>query len=446
MCKSGSTAPNATEVDAETCAGGATALAHTHEDVIGADTQTLSGMDFPKGDIYVIGKYAGGTTSDVYSLTAQFKLAPTGYQYQALSSVSSTSPLAVISSPAVAANDVWELYAVTNPDSFSVLADSAGDLSYSGTTARQLICYRVYDNSAMDWMSISNPSASCAGTRAALWFNNQVPAFSPPSTSLVVRVGSAMSALDLCALATDAEGDALTGIVASGSLPTGLSLGGTGNCTLSGTPTVEDEDGVAAVFRVTDITGATGDLNLTIYPIDTIAVPDCTHLSLSACESLLDNKYLTSNIAAAECDLGRNAGDVISQSPAPSSEADPFTTVDLTVVQHDTCGMDDQTSYIRYFGSATSDNEVLFTTASLGQYDACTLMSTTGSADIYVSLDGASYAIAPLSLQDMGATNTNPVLSTVTLRAYKFEGKFPFVKARQNGATGAAVSMVCWKL
>ena len=101
--------------------------------------------------------------------------------------------------------------------------------------------------------------------------------------------------------------------------------------------------------------------------------------------------------------------------------------------------------YTRYYGTGVNDNDVLVT-AEVSQYDACTIMSTTGAVDVFVSLDGTNYATSALSLQDMGATSTDPVLVTAANRVYGFVVKARGIRVLQNGATAANASMNCWKL
>jgi hypothetical protein len=103
-------------------------------------------------------------------------------------------------------------------------------------------------------------------------------------------------------------------------------------------------------------------------------------------------------------------------------------------------------NYTRYFGSGANDNDVLFTTGDLAKFDACVLMATTGTVDVYPSLDGTNYATSALSLEDKGATALDPVLQASALRVYGFVGKFAYVKVLQVGATAAAASLNCWKL
>lgn len=103
-----------------------------------------------------------------------------------------------------------------------------------------------------------------------------------------------------------------------------------------------------------------------------------------------------------------------------------------------------QSDYVIYSGSCTADNEILII-ASVAEYDACRIISSTGAVDIAVSLDGSNYTTAPLSLNDEGATDTSPVIVTVALRSYSFAARFARVKIQENGATDAAAAMLCWK-
>lgn len=100
---------------------------------------------------------------------------------------------------------------------------------------------------------------------------------------------------------------------------------------------------------------------------------------------------------------------------------------------------------VQYNGVAgVSDNDVLVTTGDVSRYNSFMLISTAGAMDVFVSVDGTNYATAALSLQDMGATTTNPVLVTVANRAYGFRGLFRKIKVLQNGVTGVtAPTLLC---
>lgn len=98
-------------------------------------------------------------------------------------------------------------------------------------------------------------------------------------------------------------------------------------------------------------------------------------------------------------------------------------------------------------GIGVSDNDVVVQTGDVLQYDTFMLQSTAGAVDVAVSMDGTNYSTAPLSLTDMGATSTNPVLLTVANRTYGFRGKFAKIQVSQNGATAATgVCLVCGKM
>ena len=105
--------------------------------------------------------------------------------------------------------------------------------------------------------------------------------------------------------------------------------------------------------------------------------------------------------------------------------------------------IDRQDNYVVYTGDCTDDNETLIV-ASVIDYEACFIFSTTGAVDVFVSLDGSNYTTAALSLRDLGATNTNPVLVTAAGRLYGFAAKFRRVRILENGATDAAASLLCF--
>lgn len=251
-----------------------------------------------------------------------------GYTYTTLSSLSGTGwPIDVnlLASPAIAVGDILKIPTTTSPGGFAVTQLADGNLSYPGDASRQSLGYSVYDVSVGGWMT-PDP--------ATLWFNDQAPVYPQAPLPLVYLTGVAISSLDLCALATDPENDTLTGAFTSGTLPTGLSLGGTGTCTLSGTPTVENESGAAMVFTVTDIAGATAALSVNIYPVTTVTMPSCvaTPTDLTTCAETMAAKWLNV-IQLQKCNRLRPANRVVSQSVTAGTEVAPFTDVTLTVAK-----------------------------------------------------------------------------------------------------------------
>ena len=90
-------------------------------------------------------------------------------------------------------------------------------------------------------------------------------------------------------------------------------------------------------------------------------------------------------------------------------------------------------------GSGTDDNDVVIEFNDIVDgADTFLLMSTSGAMDVFVSLDGTNYSTAALSLTDMGATTSDPVIVTVANRVYGFRGKYKAIRVLQNGATAVA--------
>lgn len=102
-------------------------------------------------------------------------------------------------------------------------------------------------------------------------------------------------------------------------------------------------------------------------------------------------------------------------------------------------------SHERYrAATGTSDNDVVIQSEDVSKWDTFQLVSTAGAMDVFVSLDGTNYATAAMSLQDMGATTSDPVVVTAANRLYGFRGKYAKVKVLQNGATGVtAACLMC---
>jgi len=86
-------------------------------------------------------------------------------------------------------------------------------------------------------------------------------------------------------------------------------------------------------------------------------------------------------------------------------------------------------------GSGTNDNDVVMTLNRADPFDTFLLMSTAGAMDVFVSLDGTNFSTAALSLTDMGATTSSPVVVTAANRVYGFRGLFRSVRVLQNGGT-----------
>lgn len=102
---------------------------------------------------------------------------------------------------------------------------------------------------------------------------------------------------------------------------------------------------------------------------------------------------------------------------------------------------------VRYFGTASADDAILFTTRDVLRWDRCTLMSTDGSVYVESSLDGVNFSTAqPISLIDLGATSTDFVQSTTADQMYMLFGRSRVIRVRQNGMTAANASLLCYNI
>lgn len=96
-------------------------------------------------------------------------------------------------------------------------------------------------------------------------------------------------------------------------------------------------------------------------------------------------------------------------------------------------------------GTGVNANDVNIQTGDVSAYDTFMLMSTAGAVQVLASLDGTNYATAPLSLDDLGATTSTPVLLTAANRVYRFRGSFMKLQVTQNGATASSATLLCSK-
>jgi hypothetical protein len=96
-----------------------------------------------------------------------------------------------------------------------------------------------------------------------------------------------------------------------------------------------------------------------------------------------------------------------------------------------------------FSNTSTLDNEVTIETSDISQFDTFMVHSSAGAVDVFGSLDGSTYVAAPLSLQDMGATTTDPVVVTAAGRVYGFRGKFRKLRVLQNGDPDVTAQLLC---
>ena len=80
----------------------------------------------------------------------------------------------------------------------------------------------------------------------------------------------------------------------------------------------------------------------------------------------------------------------------------------------------------------TSDNAVIVETGDVSHLDTFTMMCSAGAFDVYVTLDGTNWTTASLSLSDLGATSTDPVIVGSANRLFGFAGVFRGVRVLQE--------------
>lgn len=94
-------------------------------------------------------------------------------------------------------------------------------------------------------------------------------------------------------------------------------------------------------------------------------------------------------------------------------------------------------------GVGVNTGDVVVQTGDVTRFDTFMLRSTAGACDVVASLDGTNYD-APLSLDDLGATTSAPVVVTAAARTYRFKGAFALLRVRQSGAPAATgVCLIC---
>lgn len=99
-------------------------------------------------------------------------------------------------------------------------------------------------------------------------------------------------------------------------------------------------------------------------------------------------------------------------------------------------------------GLGANDNDIIVQTGDVSAYNQFTLMYTsTGSLDVFPSLDGTNYATSPLTMLDLGSTAAVPstvVATTGVNRIYGFSGTYAKLRVQQNGAgVPATVCLMC---
>ena len=94
--------------------------------------------------------------------------------------------------------------------------------------------------------------------------------------------------------------------------------------------------------------------------------------------------------------------------------------------------------------AGVNDNDVVIETEDVSLFDTFQVKIGAGAADVYVSLDGTNFE-GPLSLADLGAITSDPVIVMAADRMYGFRGAYRKIRVVQNGATAVTDSLLFCK-
>lgn len=338
-CKKDQTAPTIAQVKAGNCTGDVAAVASANEAVTGADTTVLGGsLTRPVHDLYAVLSNAGGD-STLVTLADECLDAASGKTIincpSGLTSIHANSPINDFNSsvtPDIVAGDI--MVADSTTDLGDALTWTATGLySYDGNSARRKFSANFYDLSA---------GANHADT-LQVCVNNAAPVASVAYYDAVLVKDHPFTAIDFCAMFSDADDATLTCTSDETGTGTGAGTRPAGTTMTAG---VFDDTGSGA----TSADGSTGSLNITATDScgDTatipfnwsvysqVTVPDCVAGSLSSCMTALSAVNLDASFES-QCSATVAALNVISQTPAASTVVDPFTGVSL-VVSSGACG------------------------------------------------------------------------------------------------------------
>lgn len=354
-CNPGDAAPSNAELEAGQCGGGNAALMNASEAWTTAtpDSFLLTSANKPaRFDVYVAGT-DGTNDTTVIEFANQNRSADSGQTIAVLSSIATTSifDLDPYFDPDVTAGDVVEHDSDTNEDAgCSVAFEADGDFTLTPDAAGDCDGKRTFDISYQDVSSATTglftaPTAGNFTTDDLVCNGNTAPESEDPfEVPMAWTVGESIDPIDLSAYFSDADGDSLTFTLTTGSWPAGVSQSGTGNKDVTGTPTVEDEAGIALVVTATDNCGDTATYSFysgtakDFYVIDTWAVPNLDNLDF--------DDAATAVIAAApwrafdpgvvitgyDCGTGQDFLNIATQDPAFGGEVGAYEDINVELV------------------------------------------------------------------------------------------------------------------
>ena len=332
----GDTAPSAAQIVAGTNGddeiasniGGASGSKTFTADV--ADTITISGLDFPLYDIYLV------VDGDISSLLDQLKSAPTGYQYKVETLTGSPPAGSYLDSSSVT-GDVWELSATASPSGAGVVPTEDGFLSLAQpVVGRQNIKHRQYDVSAQIWFVVEGEAS---GTYADIWLNNEPPIEITPIPNQQWATNVTIDPIRLDGVhVSDAENDLLIYTI-DVALPNGVTINLVTDpdgdyYQISGTPLPDSEGTTSHVITATDITEDFTALTSFDITVSTgVQVPDVTTVVTTETDAI--TAILSSGLDIDETsyidDNTLSEGIVYSSSPIAGTWVAPNTIVYLVV-------------------------------------------------------------------------------------------------------------------
>lgn len=206
--------------------------------------------------------------------------------------------------PAVVVGDIFVTDIKTTPGNYPVTVNGDGTVVINalGDTTRQSFQADIFDASlSTDYGAFT------------VYINNHAPVVSVQPPDISIFLGNAIPTIAFTAppspYVTDQDGDPLTSVLLSGSLPTGVTLA---NNVLSGIATSIVSNPI--VIQFSDPIGATANLTMNLTVGSNATVPNVVGLQLSVAQADITAAGLTSSFVP----QGSTApfGQIISQSPA----------------------------------------------------------------------------------------------------------------------------------
>lgn len=281
--------------------------------------------------------FAGGTSSDAYyspDVASGFML-----EYEAATNESANCKVLF----SVAGNYVFYDHTdgANTAELFSGVNETgdAGNDSIADCVGRVSFEYCLEDPTSATTGLMTAPACTFA-TDDTVYVNNTAPVCSPePEEELIALTRNvAMAARNFNVVCSDVNADLITYTFTTGALPTGTTLSGTGNQDWTGTPTVENETGVATIVTATDVANETATYAFTRWVIDTWTMVNCNNTTPVACQALvlaaapwrvLDPLI---SIGAYTCGSGQMFGNVGVQSPTSTTQLAAYDVITINLV------------------------------------------------------------------------------------------------------------------